>query len=267
MRGGLGWSAAKNADGGGCPPCLLMPGRVGNLGSPLQPTGETASALISRCIQISKRTLLAAATLLAVNGAAHAYEFPADLVTAAIERTLHPVRYDGSYRKIAYPLGDVPNDVGVCSDVVIRAYRGIGIDLQQLVHEDMRLAFRSYPQIWGLTRPDPNIDHRRVPNLQRFFERWGEVLPISRDADDYRPGELVTWMLPGNLPHIGIVTDRPSPTTGRPRIAHNIGSGPKLDDMLFDYPISGHYRFGAQKPIVAAGADVATPPRRAVEVD
>jgi uncharacterized protein YijF (DUF1287 family) len=211
--------------------------------------------------------LLAATTLLAIGGAPFAYEFPVDLVTAAIERTRHPVRYDGGYRKIPYPLGDVPADLGVCTDVVIRAYRGIGIDLQRLVHEDMRLAFRSYPQIWGLTKPDPNIDHRRVPNLQRFFERRGEVLPISRKAEDYRPGELVTWVLPGNLPHIGIVTDLASPTTGQPMIVHNIGAGPKLEDVLFDYPISGHYRFGARRPAITVGAEAGTPPRHAVEED
>ena len=214
-----------------------------------------------------KRLRLLSVVLLVANGAAAAYTYPDELIAAAVERTRHPVRYDGSYRSIAYPMGDVPDGVGVCTDVVIRAYRGIGIDLQQLVHEDMRLAFRSYPQIWGLTRPDPNIDHRRVPNLQRFFERRGEVLPISRQADDYRPGDLVTWMLPGNLPHIGIVTDLPSPVTGRPLIVHNIGVGPKLEDMLFDYPISGHYRFYARKPQVATGAEAETLPRHAAEPD
>lgn len=165
------------------------------------------------------------------------------LVDAALERTRHPVRYDGSYRTIVYPMGDVPDNIGVCTDVVVRSYRALGIDLQQLVHEDMRAAFEGYPTIWGLKRPDSNIDHRRVPNLQRFLERRRAALPISSHAADYRPGDLVTWMLPGNLPHIGIVSDRKAGKTDRLMIVHNIGSGPKLEDMLFDYEITGHYRF------------------------
>ncbi len=167
------------------------------------------------------------------------------LVAAAIERTHHAVVYDGSYYAIPYPNGDVPDNIGVCTDVVIRSYRALGIDLQQLVHEDMSSAFDEYPsrRIWGLTRPDKNIDHRRVPNLQKFFERHGEVLAVSDDAASYSPGDLVTWMLPGNLPHIGVVTDRRDRFTGRPLIAHNIGRGPVLEDMLFRYDVTGHYRF------------------------
>jgi len=165
------------------------------------------------------------------------------LVDAAIERTHKSVSYDGSYRRLAYPGGDVPDDIGVCTDLVIRSYRAVGLDLQQLVHEDMRSSFSSYPQLWGLSRPDANIDHRRVPNLQTFFSRYGTVLPISNSPSDYRSGDLVTWMLPGNLPHIGIVTDRRSANPAHPLIAHNIGNGPELEDMLFDYPITGHYRY------------------------
>jgi len=164
------------------------------------------------------------------------------LVAAAIERTQHAVRYDGSYRPIGYPGGDVPQDVGVCTDVVVRSYRALGIDLQRLVHEDMEASFSSYPPLWGLSRPDSNIDHRRVPNLQTFFRRHGVVLPISQEPGDYAAGDLVTWMLPGNLPHIGIVTDRRA-ASGRPLIAHNIGRGPQLEDMLFDYEITGHFRY------------------------
>ena len=167
----------------------------------------------------------------------------ARLVDAALERTHHSVTYDGSYRRIAYPGGDVPDDVGVCTDVVIRAYREIGIDLQRDVHEDMAGAFDAYPSIWGLTRPDPNIDHRRVPNLRTLFDRHGEKLDTSGDGADYAPGDLVTWTLPGNLPHIGIVVDRRSRDGARPLIVHNIGAGPRLEDMLFDYPITGHYRY------------------------
>ena len=172
-------------------------------------------------------------------------ELAAKLVVAATERTRHRVIYDGSYRGIAYPMGDVPPNVGVCTDVVVRAYRaGLGIDLQRRVHEDMRQAFDLYPTIWHLSQPDPNIDHRRVPNLETFLKRPGEMLPITDNPDDYRPGDIVTWRLTGTgLPHIGIVTDRLSPVTRNPIIAHNIGRGPELGDMLFDYRIIGHFRY------------------------
>jgi uncharacterized protein YijF (DUF1287 family) len=166
------------------------------------------------------------------------------LVAAAIERTGHSVAYDGSYRSLAYPGGDVPDNIGVCTDVVIRAYRsGLGIDLQKAVHDDMVRDFAAYPNIWGLSRPDRNIDHRRVPNLEVFFGQHGRSLQISRNPDDYKPGDLVTWRIPGNLPHIGIVTDRRSADGRHPLIAHNIGRGPQLEDMLFGYPISGHFRY------------------------
>lgn len=172
-------------------------------------------------------------------------ELAARLAVAATERTRHRVVYDGSYRGIAYPMGDVPANVGVCTDVVIRAYRaGLGIDLQRRVHEDMRQAFDIYPNIWDLSQPDPNIDHRRVPNLETFLKRHGEMLPVTDNPDDYRPGDIVTWRLTGTgLPHIGIVTDRLSPVTRNPIIAHNIGRGPELGDMLFDYRIIGHFRY------------------------
>ena len=176
--------------------------------------------------------------------------FEARLVAAAIDRTHHAVTYDGAYRSIPYPNGDVPPQIGVCTDVVVRSYRALGIDLQKQVHEDMKENFAAYPsqRIWGLTRPDTNIDHRRVPNLQTFFARHGEQLKISQNPEDYFPGDLVTWMLPGNLPHIGIVSDKKSPL-GNPMIVHNIGSGPELDDMLFDFKITGHYRYLVKHPI------------------
>jgi uncharacterized protein YijF (DUF1287 family) len=160
----------------------------------------------------------------------------------AIAQTKERVTYDGSYRRISYPGGDVPSHIGVCTDVIIRAYRAIGIDLQQRVHEDMRAAFNAYPKHWGLSKPDSNIDHRRVPNLQMYFRRRGAKLAVTSNASDYKPGDLVTWMLPGNLPHIGIVSDRRS-ASGTPLIVHNIGQGPKVEDMLFAYPITGHYRY------------------------
>jgi len=169
--------------------------------------------------------------------------FAKDLVEAAIERTHHDVQYDGSYRVIPYPMGDVPDDVGVCTDVVIRAYRTLGIDLQQLVHEDMLGHFSAYPKHWGLHKPDANIDHRRVPNLQTFLTRHGTVLPVTSMGADYKAGDLVTWTVSHHLPHIGIVTDHLVPGTDRAMIVHNIGGGPTLEDMLFAFPITGHFRY------------------------
>ena len=176
--------------------------------------------------------------------ASFAAPFPDDFVTAAFERTDHSITYDGRYFAIAYPGGDIPAHLGVCTDVVIRSYRTIGADLQTLVHEDMTANFDAYPskKLWGLTSTDSNIDHRRVPNLQTFFARQGATLTISEHGQDYAPGDLVTWMLPGNLPHIGIVSDKMS-SSGNPLIVHNIGRGPVLDDVLFSYTITGHYRY------------------------
>lgn len=170
-------------------------------------------------------------------------DFSKKLIQAAMERTKHTVRYDGSYRKIRYPNGDVPDDVGVCTDLVIRAYRKLGIDLQKDIHEDMKAHFDMYPKLWGLSKPDPNIDHRRVPNLQTLFRRKGILLPITKDPNDYVAGDIVSWMLPGNLPHIGIVIDSHSGDGSKPLIIHNIGSGPAIEDILFDYQITGHYRY------------------------
>lgn len=170
-------------------------------------------------------------------------------IEAAIKLYNPDVRYDGSYRQISYPLGDVPSDIGVCSDVVVRAYRAIGIDIQKLVHEDMESDLAAYPKIWGLSRPDPNIDHRRVPNLRTFFERHGKSLSVSNNPNDYKPGDIVTWNLKqaGSLPHIGIVTNRHSEDERRPLIMHNIGYGQVLEDMLFEYRITGHYRYGIDR--------------------
>jgi uncharacterized protein len=165
------------------------------------------------------------------------------LIAAAVAQTTQGVRYDGSYRRIPYPGGDVPADVGVCTDVVIRAYRAVGVDLQQSVHEDMARAFGAYPRVWGLSRPDANIDHRRVPNLQAYFRRRGVAVAVTGDPLDYVAGDLVTWMLPGNLPHIGIVTDKRAADGRRPLIVHNIGNGPQLEDMLLQFPVTGHYRY------------------------
>ena len=156
------------------------------------------------------------------------------------------LRYDPAYVRLPYPGGDVPEGRGVCTDVVIRALRTEGLDLQKAVHEDMRAHFALYPKLWGLRAPDRNIDHRRVPNLQVWFERQGWSLPVpqravTQRAADYRPGDLITWMLPGHLPHIGIVSDRRS-LGGTPLILHNIGRGTREEDILFDYRMTGHYR-------------------------
>jgi uncharacterized protein YijF (DUF1287 family) len=167
------------------------------------------------------------------------------LVAAAMGRTQHFVRYDPAYVRIPYPNGDVPAATGVCTDEIIRSYRAVGVDLQKEVHEDMEQNFSAYPRKWRfpLAQPDTNIDHRRVPNLMIFFGRKGETLKISNDAADYSPGDLVTWDLGGNVPHIGIVVDQRSPQTGRYLIVHNIGQGPKMEDVLFHWKITGHYRY------------------------
>jgi hypothetical protein len=166
------------------------------------------------------------------------------LVAAAIERTHYAVRYDPSYARIPYPGGDVPEHTGVCTDEVIRAYRALGIDLQKQVHEDMVQNFSAYPHNWNSSSgPDSNIDHRRVPNLMVFFLRKGQSLPVSRQIDDYSPGDLVTWDLGGHVPHIGIVVDRRDTRTGQYMVVHNIGQGPRMEDVLFNWKITGHYRY------------------------
>ena len=168
---------------------------------------------------------------------------PSDLSQAALELTKDDVTYDPAYFKIAYPGGDVPKDKGVCTDVVIRAYRKLGIDLQQKVHEDMKAHFSVYPKKWGLKTTDTNIDHRRVPNLMTFFERKGTVLAKSKNPSDYRPGDIVCWDLGGGITHIGIVVDKKSPQNDRYMVVHNIGSGQRLEDCLFSFQIIGHYRY------------------------
>ena len=151
--------------------------------------------------------------------------------------------YDGSYVRLAYPGGDVPVERGVCSDVVIRAMRAAGVDLQQAVHEDMRRNFAAYPALWGLRRPDRNIDHRRVPNLETWLRRAGHALPATGRASDYLPGDLVSWRLPGGLPHIGVVSDRRARDgSGRPLVVHNIGAGAQVEDVLLAWPPVGHFR-------------------------
>ncbi len=169
--------------------------------------------------------------------------FEEKLSKAAIDLTKDRVVYDPSYFSIDYPNGDVPKGKGVCTDVVIRAYRKLNIDLQKKVHEDMAANFDAYPNHWGLTRTDKNIDHRRVPNLMKFFERHGQVKPITDQASDYVPGDIVCWNLGGGITHIGIVVDKKSTDQKRYLISHNIGNGQELSDCLFSYRIIGHYTF------------------------
>jgi uncharacterized protein len=168
---------------------------------------------------------------------------PEKLSDAALELTKHQVEYDPSYFSIAYPLGDVPANKGVCTDVIIRAYRRLGKDLQQEVHEDMKAHFDLYPKNWGLIRTDTNIDHRRVPNLMQFFVRKGTSKSITQNAADYVPGDIVCWNLGGVITHIGIVVSHKSEDGKRNLIVHNIGAGQELADCLFQYKIIGHYRY------------------------
>lgn len=170
------------------------------------------------------------------------------LSAAAEERATHWVIYDAAYERISYPNGDVSPSRGVCSDEVVRAYRLLGIDLQQRVHEDMRRAFQAYPKRWGLKAPDANIDHRRVPNLATFFTRHGKSFRPSTNGADYKPGDVVAWALADGRPHIGLVTERKSADGKRPFMMHNIGLGPQIEDMLFDLTVTGHYRYQGPRP-------------------
>lgn len=180
---------------------------------------------------------LTALFLLAASFAASAQQCLVDASRLQIGVTLS---YDPAYRRLEYPGGDVPIDRGVCTDVIIRAYRQAGVDLQQKVHEDMRAHFEAYPKNWGLSRPDRNIDHRRVPNLARFFTRHGQSLKLA--DTDYQPGDLISWRLPSGVPHIGMVSDRKA-ADGTPLIVHNIGAGTREEDVLHAFTVTGHYRY------------------------
>jgi uncharacterized protein len=173
-------------------------------------------------------------------------EYHDRLSDAALELTKQHVDYDPGYFTIAYPNGDIPIDKGVCTDVIIRAYRKLGIDLQKEVHEDMKANFSKYPKIWGLSKTDRNIDHRRVPNLMVFFTRHGIVKPITNNASDYVPGDIVCWNLGGTVTHIGLVVNRKSADGKRNLIVHNIGGGQVLTDCLFEFKIIGHYQYQKQ---------------------
>ena len=190
--------------------------------------------------------LLVTTCLLTGNLIGQNFAHPSELAKAA-ETIVDPtIRYDPSYVRIPYPNGDVDPKQGVCTDVVIRAYRKLGIDLQKEVHEDMKANFSKYPKRWGLTAPDTNIDHRRVPNLMTFFARHGEVLPVTNDPLDYQPGHIVCWDLGGGILHIGIVV-RKAASNERYMIIHNICCGQVLEDCLFRWKIIGHYKYLGMK--------------------
>lgn len=199
---------------------------------------------------ISRRTMIAGVTATGFAGAAQAMVPPrplptsweAKLIAAAETQIGRTVIYDPAYVRLAYPGGDVPMERGVCCDVVVRAYRaGLNLDLQKLVHEDMARAFSAYPKTWGLRRPDSNIDHRRVLNLETFFRRKGAALPVT-SAMDFRPGDLATLRLPGNLPHIVVVTGKRAPS-GRYLCVHNVGQGTRREDVLTAWELVGRFRY------------------------
>jgi uncharacterized protein YijF (DUF1287 family) len=170
-------------------------------------------------------------------------KFGLQLSNSALTLIDSSIKYDPAYFVLKYPNGDVPADKGVCTDVIIRAYRKLGIDLQKEVHEDMAKNFSKYPKTWGLKKPDTNIDHRRVLNLAVFFSRFGKVKSTETNPALYVPGDIVTWILPGNLTHIGLVVNKKSSDGKRFLIVHNIGGGQVLEDCLFKYTVTGHYQY------------------------
>ncbi len=184
------------------------------------------------------------------------------LVEAAREQIGVTVIYDPAYRQLDYPGGDVPAERGVCTDVIVRAFRRLGVDLQVLVHEDMTAAFAAYPQLWGLSRPDRNIDHRRVPNQATFFERQGAARAAGRRVEDFTAGDVVTWRLASGVPHIGIVSDRRS-EAGVPLVIHNIGRGAVEEDVLFAYEVTGRYQWLPER----ADASLEQPRRPRTEIE
>jgi len=197
--------------------------------------------------QIMMKTLFKILVLvLALNSAIGQTSFYNQLADSALALTKQKVQYDSRYFRLDYPNGDVPANKGVCTDVVIRAYRKLGIDLQKEVHEDMAANFDAYPKNWGLTRPDKNIDHRRVPNLMTFFSRFGTVKSISEKPEDYLPGDIICWNLGGGITHIGIVSAKKSADGQRNLIVHNIGGGQVLEDCLFGFTIIGHYCYSGE---------------------
>ena len=201
-------------------------------------------AMPRRFGQILLAVLLGSAAAAAHSSTAPSGEAIASAASAQVGVTLS---YDPAYTRIGYPGGDLPIDRGVCTDVVVRAFRAVGVDLQVLVHEDMRAHFRDYPDKWHMSRTDSNIDHRRVPNLQRYFARQQRAVPVSASASDYQAGDVVSWRLPKGLDHVGVVSARRSGAgaDSRPLVVHNIGRGAREEDVLFAWPQTGHYRWFA----------------------
>jgi hypothetical protein len=192
---------------------------------------------------MKKPLLLVLIWTLSLNSVLAQTNFYTQLSDSAFVLTYQKVQYDPAYFRLDYPNGDVPSDKGVCTDVIIRAYRKLGIDLQKEVHQDMKSNFEKYPKNWSLIQPDKNIDHRRVLNLMTFFTRHGTVMKISQDPNDFQPGEIVCWNLGGGITHIGIVSRKKSQDRQRYLIIHNIGAGQVVEDCLFTYEIIGHYRY------------------------
>lgn len=185
------------------------------------------------------------AALLMAGATAQARSDTELMLAAAQAQVGVTVAYAPAYRRLDFPGGDVPLDRGVCSDVLVRALRAVGVDLQLEVNRDMRAHFEDYPDIWGLQRPDPNIDHRRVPNLERYLLRMGKALPVSDDPAAFRPGDIVSWRLDGGQPHIGIVADSLAADGQRHQVIHNIGDGVQIEDVLFEWKMTGHFRYFA----------------------
>jgi len=204
-------------------------------------TGCQAIRGSQRAVEVSERALTEAAQV-------KSDATPLEKINAgAIEQTTQTTGYDPSYAKLDYPNGDVALNTGVCADVIVRAFRKGGIDLQKELHEDMKKYFAQYPQKWGARKPDTNIDHRRVPNLMTWFDRQGKTRPITREAKDYLPGDVVSWVLDNGLAHIGLVSKIKVEGADRYAIVHNIGLGARLEDVLFAWKITGHYRYFEQK--------------------
>jgi uncharacterized protein len=192
---------------------------------------------------VSRRVFLGGLAALPIAVVAQPASRAQQLIAAARRQVGVTLTYDPAYSRLSFPGGDVPRARGVCTDVLIRAYRdALGLDLQALVNADMRRAFGAYPKRWGLARPDRNIDHRRVPNLQTFLRRKGVARPVTGSAADWAPGDIFTSLIDGRLPHTGIVSDRRG-AGGRPQVIHNIGQGAREEDALFAYPLTGHYRW------------------------
>lgn len=230
---------------GGWVVLLIAAGAVWFFGKPLVPLLRAQQSVAS----VESADIL-------IGELAPSASFGERLAAAALQRTKMPAIHDTAYYQISYPGGDVPASAdgtpkGKAEDLIIRSYRNLGIDLQELVHEDMTKNFAVYPQLWKLRAPDPNIDHRRIQNLQRFFKHGGAEQPVTRDSADYQPGDVVVWMLAQGDLHCGIVVPGPAERRGEAWVVHDLGAGPKWENVLTDYQIHGHYRYTGPEGQVA----------------